>query len=105
MSLRKRFGLRIKELRVKNNLTQSKLAEIVGIATKTQSSIETGRSYPSSSVVESYAKAFNIDVSEVMKISHIQDYHDLIKESLKMVKTASETEILIIYNFLRSLLN
>ena len=86
MGLKERLGKRIKELRVKNNLTQSKLAELVGIATKTQSSIETGRSYPSSVVAEKYAKVFKVDVAEVMNINHIKDSSNLYGDIIQMIK-------------------
>ena len=68
MELKKRLGKRIQELRLKNNLKQSELAEKVGIATKHQSCIETGKNYPSAELVENYARVFNIDVAEVLAI-------------------------------------
>ena len=45
MKLKKLLGKRIQELRIKNGLKQSELAEKVGIATKHQSCIETGKNY------------------------------------------------------------
>ena len=51
MNIKEQLGLRIKELRLKNGLKQSELAEKVNIATKHQSCIETGRNYPSADVI------------------------------------------------------
>ena len=59
MNLKSKLGKRIQELRLLNNLKQSELAELVSIATKTQSCIETGKNYPSSELIERYAKAAN----------------------------------------------
>ena len=70
MELKKKLGRRIKELRTLNNLKQAQLAELAGIATKSQSCIETGKNYPSADLIEKYAKIFKIDVSEVLNISH-----------------------------------
>lgn len=47
MTLKQQLGLRIKELRKKNKLTQAQLAKKVNIATKHESCIETGKNYPS----------------------------------------------------------
>ena len=77
MELKKRLGKRIQELRLKNNLKQSELAEKVGIATKHQSCIETGKNYPSAELVENYARVFNIDVAEVLAIEHIKTPKEL----------------------------
>lgn len=43
MELKKKLGKRIQELRIRKGLKQSELAEKVGIATKHQSCIETGK--------------------------------------------------------------
>ncbi len=57
MELKKKLGKRIKELRALNNLKQAQLAEMVGIATKSQSCIETGKNFPSADLIEKYARA------------------------------------------------
>lgn len=86
MELKKRLGKRIQELRLKNNLKQSELAEKVGIATKHQSCIETGKNYPSAELVENYARVFNIDVAEVLAIEHIKTPKELACEVNKLIK-------------------
>ena len=104
MKLKERFGLHIKELRTKRNLTQAQLAELIGIATKTQGFIETGRSFPSTKVIEQYAKIFELDVSEVLNIGHIQDYSRVVEEIKIMLEKANEEQIVVIHKFLKSLL-
>ncbi len=105
MNLKKRFGKRIQELRNKRNLKQSELAELVGIATKTQSCIETGRNFPSSDLIEKYAKAFNLDIADILTINHINSEQDLYKDINTLISKANEKEIVIIHKFLKSLLN
>ena len=97
--------LRLKELRNKKNLKQSELAELVGIATKTQSCIETGRNFPSSDLIEKYAKAFNLDIADILTINHINSEQDLYKDINTLISKANEKEIVIIHKFLKSLLN
>ena len=91
MELRKRVGKRVQQLRGERNLKQSELAEIVGIQAKTQSCIETGRNFPKADLLEKYAKAFNIDVAEVLNIrntdapkdDYLQALHELIQKASK----------------------
>ncbi len=105
MELKKRLGQRIRELRFKNGLRQSELAEKVGIATKHQSCIETGKNYPSAELVENYAKAFNIDVAEVLTIQHIKTRKDLVSEIDKLVESANDDEMATIYRILNDIIN
>lgn len=105
MELKKKLGKRIQELRIKNGLKQSELAEKVGIATKHQSCIETGKNYPSAELVENFARVFKVDVAEVLDISHIKNTEDLLSDIDTMLKSASEEEILIAHRILRSLLH
>lgn len=104
MNLKSRFGKRIQELRIKHQLKQSELAEMVEIATKTQSCIETGRNFPSADLIERYAKAFNTDVSDILAINHTNNNQELLKDISNMVSQANEQEIIIIHKFLKSLL-
>ena len=59
-------GAVIKELRVKNNLTQAELAEQLGVSDKTVSKWETAKGYPDISLLEPIAKVFGISVTELM---------------------------------------
>ena len=97
MELKKRVGKRIQELRLLRNLKQSELAEMVGIAVKTQSCIETGRNYPSAELVEKYAKAFNLDISEILQISHLKDTQSMTIELENIIKKATPEQIKTIY--------
>ena len=105
MELKKRLGKRIQELRLKNGFKQSELAEKVGIATKHQSCIETGKNYPSAELVENYAKVFDTDVSEVLSIEHIKTRKELTFEINKLIKKANDDEIIIIHRVLNGIIN
>ena len=104
MELKKKLGKRIKELRTLNNLKQSQLAEMVGIATKSQSCIETGKNYPSADLIEKYAKVFRIDVSEVLNISHEKKINILREEINSMIKSANNEQIILIYKLIKNIL-
>ena len=105
MTIKKQLGLRIQELRLKRGLKQSELAEKVGIATKHQSCIETGKNFPSAELIEKFAVVLKVDISEILNIKHIKDRSSQIIEITKMLETANDCEVKIIYKFVNSLLN
>lgn len=98
MNLKQQLGQRIKELRIKNNLTQSALAEKVNIATKYQSCVETGNSYPSAELIEKYAKVFNIEPSEVLSINNSKIKTELINKINKQLENLSISKLEELYN-------
>lgn len=103
MSIKKLLGIRIKELRVKSGYTQAELAEIVNIDPKHQSCVENGRNYPSADLIEKYAEAFNIDPTEVLKITHMKPRRQLEKELFQIIRSASDKECNDIYKIITCL--
>lgn len=59
-------GAVIKELREKNKMTQSRLAEALGISDKAISKWETGRGYPDITLLEPIAELFHVSVTELI---------------------------------------
>lgn len=60
----KTFGSRIQELRKKNNLTQSELAEKIGLSTNFIGMVERGKRNTSVDKIFKLAKAFNISLAQ-----------------------------------------
>ena len=60
----KTFGSRIQELRKKNNLTQSELAEKIGLSTNFIGMVERGERNTSVDKIFKLAKAFNISLAQ-----------------------------------------
>ena len=56
---------RIKEFRAQQNLTQEKLAEMVGVRRETIIFLEQGRYNPSLRLAHNVAKAFKTNIDEV----------------------------------------
>lgn len=59
-------GTIIKELREKNKMTQSQLADKLGVSDKTVSKWETAKGYPDITLLEPIAEAFSISVAELI---------------------------------------
>ena len=104
MNIKEQLGLRIKELRLKNGLKQSELAEKVNIATKHQSCIETGRNYPSADLIEKYARVFRIEPAEILNISHKKDISLIVRELDIIIRNADEAHLRLIYKIIKSII-
>ena len=59
-------GAVIKELRERNKMTQSQLADRLGVSDKTVSKWETGKGYPDITLLEPIAEAFSVSVAELI---------------------------------------
>ena len=105
MSIKNLLGQRIKELRVKNKLTQDKLAELVNIDPKHQSCIETGRNFPSSNLLDKYCEVFNIEICEILTIDYLQNREILEKRLFELITKSSDKDFKTIYRVITSILN
>ena len=78
-------GSVIKELRERKNLTQSALAEKLGVSDKTISKWETGRGYPDISLLEPLAVVFGVSVAELLSgntISNVNVSANMLRSKL-----------------------
>lgn len=103
MTIKKLFGLRIKELRIKQNMTQAQLAESVGIDPKHQSCIETGKNFPSADLIERYSNIFNIETHELLNIDHNQPRKILQDKLKQIIDNCSDGELKTIYRIITSI--
>lgn len=62
------FGNKILELRKKAHLSQSELAERVGVTNKAVSKWENGQSKPTTNVIRKLASLFNVDIEELLNM-------------------------------------
>ena len=62
------FGNRILQLRKQRNLSQSKLAEMLGVTNKAVSKWETGKSKPATDTIRKLAALFKTDVNELLSL-------------------------------------
>jgi len=63
-----RLANRIRVFRAEHRLTQSDLAELIGVSRKTISTIEVGRFVPSTTIALLLARQFGVPVEEIFSI-------------------------------------
>lgn len=61
-----KIGLFIKNLRIKNNLSQQKLADILGVTSQAVSKWENGKNIPDISLIKEISKKFDVDINEII---------------------------------------
>lgn len=62
---KKKFGLRLKELRAERDITQDKLAELLQVSLDTVKNYEAGRYGPEFARLPDLAKALNVRVKDL----------------------------------------
>lgn len=62
-----RIGNFIKNLRVKNNLTQKQFAEMLGVTYQAVSKWETGKNIPDIVLLQEISNIFKVDINEILK--------------------------------------
>lgn len=63
----KRLGENLKKIRSKKNITQTVLAENLGVDKSFISNIENGKTNPTLSTITSIAKALGVSVNDLLK--------------------------------------
>lgn len=62
-----KVGKFIKEIRVKNNLTQKEFAEKLGVTFQAVSKWENGKNIPDISLLKEISRMFNVDINEILE--------------------------------------
>ena len=104
MQLKKKLGKRIRDLRRKSGYTQAKLAELAGIAAKTQSCIETGRNFPSADLIERYAQIFGVDEDDIFTFDNQKSIEDLKQQIAVMINNADSKDLAVLHKIIKGYL-
>ncbi len=85
MNIKKLFGKKLKEYRIKLSYTQEELAEKVGISAKSLSQIELGNNFVSAETLESICNTLNINPKNMFDFSENDEINniDVINKKLK----------------------
>ena len=101
--VKKILGRRVQELRKRQNIKQEQLAELIGIAPRNLSNIETGRTFPSPENLEKIAKVLGVKIKDLFDFEHQQDDIDLFSEIVNRIKPVNRERLQDFYKIVLSL--
>ncbi|HIS37089.1 TPA: helix-turn-helix transcriptional regulator [Candidatus Scatousia excrementigallinarum] len=93
MNIKKGFGKKIKELRLRLELTQEQFAEKIGISAKSLSQIELGKNFVSAEVLESICSQMNINPKSLFDFDYIETSRKNLLEDI-IQRVSNDTSIL-----------
>ncbi len=105
MEIKELLGKKIKNLRIKNGLTQSELAKMIGISQRSLSGIETGENFLTAETLSKLLECLNISIDELFALEHLKSADELAKEIIKDIKSLSdEDKIRTVYKLIKAVL-
>lgn len=99
MNYQKLITTNIKELRLKNGLTQEQFAEKLGITVNGVSNIERNRYQPTAKMVDKICKAFEITPAELL-VTNSSAKEDLIKNINTLIANCTPKQLKQIYEII-----
>ena len=96
-SIKTVFAARLKELRKKRGLTQEQLAEMLGVAPRHISFIETAKSFPSGDLIERICSKLNIKYSYLFD-GEQPTGEELLQKTTSLISKFDNKKLQIIYN-------
>ena len=102
-NIKKLLGLKIKELRIKQGLSQQQLAELINIDQRNLSNIECGNTFPSKSLLD-LSKALKITLPELFDFGYLETgLNDKIKYIRDNVELLEPNNIEILYRLIKTM--
>lgn len=101
-NFKKLFGKRIKELRIKQGLTQEQLAEMIEVGERNLSKIECGNVFVKASTITKLIKALKIEPQELFEFSQYKE-QDNIKQELITAIQNNDVDVDLLFRIYRSI--
>lgn len=102
-SCKKLLGKRIKELRKSRNLTQEKLAELIGFEPNHVTKIEAGVHFPQPEKLEKLAQIFDLQVKDLFDFEHKLPTENLRQKITAWLNDATPAELEYIFKTIKNL--
>ena len=101
--LKKKFGLRVKELRKSLKLTQEQLAEKIEMDTPNLCRMENGTHFPHTRNLVKLASSRGVEVKDLFDYKHIDTKEDLIQKISVFLQNAKHEDVEFIYKIVKGL--
>ena len=101
-NFKKLFGKRIKELRIKQGLTQEQLAEMIEVGERNLSKIECGNVFVKASTIAKLINALQIEPQELFEFSHYKEPKNIKRELVNAIQN-DDVDVDLLYRIYRSI--
>ena len=101
-NFKKLFGKRIKELRIKQGLTQEQLAEMIEVGERNLSKIECGNVFVKASTITKLIKALKVEPQELFEFSQYQEQKNK-KQKLITAIQNNDVDVELLFKIYRSI--
>ena len=102
INVKKLFGQRIKELRIKKGLTQEQLSELISVGERNLSKIECGKSFVKAETIAKLIKSLDVEPKELFDFS-VQKDDVFLKETLISAIKENKVNVSLLYRIYRSI--
>lgn len=103
-SIKKIFGYNLKQLRLKKNLTQEQLAEIIALQVQTISFIENGRAFVSTEVFAKICNFFDVSPTVMFKPKFVEQTENATFLKKEIIQLMSDCDDKILTQYLNILI-
>lgn len=103
MNLKESFAENLKRIRKQRGLTQEELAELVNVAPRHISFIETAKSFPSSDLLERLSHALNTNYADFFTYEKEISREETIKYITEIIKKFDNKKLKYIYKMVKEL--
>ena len=103
ISLKQKFGKRVKELRKSKGITQEQIAELINIEPPNVSKMENGLHFPQPDKIEKIAKALGVSIQELFDFEHLADRKFLVDYIISSIESFDNKKLELIYKFVYNL--
>lgn len=87
MNFKKSFGQNVQKYRKYKNLTQEKLAELVGVDVTSISSIETGKYFPSADNLVKIVDVLDVEFADLFEFEFLQSNEEIFNDIITFVSS------------------
>ncbi|MBO8431520.1 helix-turn-helix transcriptional regulator [Spirochaetes bacterium] len=106
MNLKKCFGQNVQKYRKYRNLTQEKLAELVGVDVTSISAVETGKYFPSADNLARIVEVLQVQFSDLFEFDSLMANEEMFNDIVEMLTSfkGDKKRLNAVRNFVKTLI-
>lgn len=106
MNLKKCFGQNVQKYRKYRNLTQEKLAELVGVDVTSISAVETGKYFPSADNLTKIVEVLQVNFSDLFEFDSLFSNEEIFNDIVEIISAFKDDKkrLNAVRNFVKTLI-